>query len=106
MSERTGQEDEALRVNSGEENLRRASKHPALGAPYSGLAPAIYGVDPVVNAVCLKLQQRSALGLAKYKTTLADSQQTRLEFLVHAQDEALDLANYLQVLIDKELTQG
>lgn len=58
--------------------------------------------DPIVERVCHKLRYRSQVGINKYGTTLQDSSQTTLEFLVHAQEEALDLANYLEVLIERE----
>ncbi len=58
--------------------------------------------DPVVEQVRAKLLERSRVGVTKYNTTLAGSTETRLAFLNHAQQEALDLANYLQVLINRE----
>lgn len=100
MNETEKQADEHICQNIDKENLRRASD------VYSKLAPAIYGRDPIVNAVCLKLQSRSALGIEKYGTTLANSKEDRLAFLHHAQQEALDLANYLEVLIQKENDNG
>ena len=101
-ADRTKQEDEALRIDIGEENLRLVRKLQARNQLRMTIAPAIYGVDAVVNAVCLKLQQRSAFGVAKYGTTLQDSKESRLAFLNHAQQEAMDLANYLEVLIQRE----
>lgn len=58
--------------------------------------------DPVVEQVRAKLLARSQKGIQKYKTTLESNPLTRLEWLRHAQEEALGLANYLQVLINKE----
>jgi hypothetical protein len=58
--------------------------------------------DKVVEAVMWKLKTRSEAGITKYNTTLQDSKQSRLDFLRHAQEEAMDLANYLEVLIQKE----
>ena len=58
--------------------------------------------DKIVEAVMWKLKTRSEIGITKYNTTLQDSKETRLEFLRHAQCEAMDLANYLEVLIQKE----
>ena len=101
-ADRTKQEDEALRIDIGEENLRTVRKSPILGAPYTAMAPAIYGADAIVNNVCLKLQQRSAFGIAKYGVTLESSKESRLAFFNHAQQEAMDLANYLEVLIQRE----
>ena len=58
--------------------------------------------DKIVEAVMWKLKTRSEIGITKYNTTLNDSKETRLAFLRHAQMEAMDLANYLEVLIQKE----
>jgi len=58
--------------------------------------------DKIVEAVMWKLKARSEIGITKYNTTLQDSKETTLEFLRHAQCEAMDLANYLEVLIQKE----
>jgi hypothetical protein len=58
--------------------------------------------DKIVEAVMWKLKARSEIGITKYNTTLQDSKETTLEFLRHAQMEAMDLCNYLEVLIQKE----
>ena len=58
--------------------------------------------DKIVETVMWKLKTRSEIGITKYNTTLQDSKETRLAFLRHAQEEAMDLANYLEVLIQKE----
>ncbi len=58
--------------------------------------------DPIVEAVREKLHQRSQLGIRKYGTPLGKPTVTTLEWLNHAQQEALDLANYLEVLIQIE----
>ena len=58
--------------------------------------------DKIVEAVMWKLKTRSEAGITKYNTTLQDSKQSQLDFLRHAQEEAMDLANYLEVLIQKE----
>ena len=54
--------------------------------------------DKVIN----KINTRAALGKNKYNTTMERTDLTRLEWLQHAQDEAMDLAIYLQKLIDEE----
>lgn len=61
--------------------------------------------DPVVEAVREKLLSRSKIGYNKYKTTLKDN--TKDNYLEHAQMEAMDLANYLECLIQqkKDITQ-
>lgn len=58
--------------------------------------------DHIVAQVCNKLLDRSQVGMDKYKTTLAAAGLTRLEWLVHAQEEAMDLCNYLEMLIQDE----
>lgn len=52
--------------------------------------------DPVVESVRADLLRRSAVGIAKYGTTLADNPATHRARLQHAYEEALDLANYLK----------
>lgn len=56
-------------------------------------------VDPVVEANVSLLRSRSAVGIAKYGTTLADNPLTLRAWLVHALEEVLDQANYLQAAI-------
>lgn len=58
-------------------------------------------VDPVVEANRRMLHERSQLGIKKYGTTLAGNQLSHREWLQHALEEALDLANYLQAEIMK-----
>ena len=56
--------------------------------------------DPIVAAVCADLQRRSAVGLAKYGTTLARTDLTETQWLQHAYEEALDLACYLKRIME------
>jgi hypothetical protein len=58
--------------------------------------------DPIVEAVRAKLLARSQTGLQKYGVGLNRPDLSRLDWLRHAQEEALDLANYLEVLIQRE----
>lgn len=53
--------------------------------------------DPVVQANIKLLDERSATGIKKYGTSLADNSTD--DMLRHALEEALDLANYLQAEI-------
>lgn len=62
--------------------------------------------DPIVDAVRNKLRERSARGLAKYGVTVADAALKREQWLVHAQEEALDLAIYLERLLSFERTKS
>ena len=48
------------------------------------------------------VRSRAEVGLAKYGVTVSDRPLTRRQWLRHAQEEALDLAVYLQRLIDME----
>lgn len=61
--------------------------------------------DPIVEAVRSKLLHRSQIGLTKYGVALNRTDLSRLDWLRHAQDEAMDLANYLEVLIQREATE-
>ena len=58
--------------------------------------------DSIVESVRHKLLERSKAGINKYNTTLERNDLTTLDWLIHAQEEAMDLANYLEVLIQKE----
>ncbi len=58
--------------------------------------------DPIVDAVCAKLQSRSAVGIKKYGTTLAGNYATVKEKLIHIQEELMDAANYVEWLLQEE----
>lgn len=58
--------------------------------------------DTVCFTVAQKLAERSRFGQIKYKTPLASAGLTDLELLNHAQQEAMDLANYLEALIQRD----
>jgi hypothetical protein len=58
--------------------------------------------DPIVEVVREKLLSRSQIGLQKYGVGLDRQDLTRLQWLIHAQEEALDLAGYLERLIQEE----
>ena len=55
--------------------------------------------DKIVDAVIRKYQKRSLLGQSKYGTTMDREDLTELKWLSHAQEEAMDLALYLEKLI-------
>ncbi len=59
-------------------------------------------VDPYVSRVVEKYESRSAVGIKKYGTTLERKDLSTLDWLIHAQEEAMDMSLYLQVLIDRE----
>lgn len=54
------------------------------------------GADPVVEAVRADLLRRSQHGIAKYGRMLDRKDLTLRDWLQHAYEEALDLANYLK----------
>tara|TARA_R100001082_G_scaffold110759_2_gene91664 strand:- start:773 stop:961 length:189 start_codon:yes stop_codon:yes gene_type:complete len=56
----------------------------------------------IEDEVCKKIQLRSLRGKAKYGVTMETAPLSRLEWLIHAQEEAMDLAVYLQKLIEME----
>lgn len=58
--------------------------------------------DRIVESVRAKMLGRSQAGLMKYGIGLDRKDLTRREWLIHAQEEAMDLANYLEVLIQAE----
>lgn len=60
--------------------------------------------DKIVESVIYKLRSRSQKGIEKYQTTLERTDLKKIDQLKHAQEEALDFANYLEVLIQKENT--
>ena len=62
--------------------------------------------DPIVEANRELLLQRSVVGLQKYGVTVNDNPLGRRQWLQHALEESLDLANYLQKLIQEEDKQG
>ena len=56
----------------------------------------------IEEEVCKKIKARSEVGKQKYGVTMEEETLTRLEWLIHAQQEAMDLAVYLQKLIEME----
>ena len=56
----------------------------------------------IEDEVCKKIQQRAEVGKKKYGVTVETAGLSRLEWLIHAQEEAMDLAIYLQMLIEME----
>ena len=51
--------------------------------------------------VCTKITQRAQIGKEKYGTTMDRKDLTKLQWLRHAQEEAMDLAVYLEKLIEE-----
>ena len=62
--------------------------------------------DTIVESVIEQFKHRSEVGIKKYNTTLDRTDLSRLQWLQHAQEEAMDLILYLEKLKqnDKEQT--
>ena len=58
--------------------------------------------DPIIQSVVSKIIGRSEVGVKKYNTTLDKNELTTLQWLIHAQEEAMDFVNYLEKLIQIE----
>lgn len=56
----------------------------------------------IEDAVADKLLKRAEVGLAKYGVTVERTDLSTLDWLIHAQEEAMDLAVYLERLIQDE----
>tara|TARA_Y100001938_G_scaffold140034_1_gene207689 strand:+ start:341 stop:529 length:189 start_codon:yes stop_codon:yes gene_type:complete len=56
----------------------------------------------IEDEVCKKIKARSDVGKRKYGVTMEEEELSRLAWLIHAQEEAMDLAVYLQKLIEME----
>jgi hypothetical protein len=58
--------------------------------------------DECEERVIAKIRERRAAGRVKYGCTMERTDLTRLDWLNHAQEEAMDLAIYLERLIEEE----
>lgn len=59
-------------------------------------------MSKIEDEVCKKIMERAEIGKNKYGTTMERDDLSILEWLTHAQEEAMDLTVYLQKLIEKE----
>ncbi len=59
-------------------------------------------MSKIEEEVCFKILKRSEIGKVKYGTTMERNDLSRLEWLKHAQEEAMDLCVYLEKLIVEE----
>ena len=55
--------------------------------------------DPIVESVREKLLERSKKGIEKYSNTMERSDLSDLQWMVHAQEELMDAAVYLERII-------
>ena len=62
--------------------------------------------DPITQQLQRELEARAKVGLVKYGISVADSSLSTLAWLQHAKEEALDLAVYLQKLINEIEAHG
>jgi hypothetical protein len=60
--------------------------------------------DKIVLRVLSRFAERSKLGIMKYNTTLERNDLSALEWLTHAQEEAMDFVLYLERLKDEYKT--
>ena len=63
-------------------------------------------MSKIEQLVIEKISQRASEGKKKYKTTMERQDLTELQWLVHAQEEAMDLAVYLEKLIQLKENQN
>jgi len=59
-------------------------------------------MSAIEDAVIIKIAKRSIAGVEKYGTTMERKDLSRKEWLIHAQEEAMDLCVYLERLIMEE----
>lgn len=52
--------------------------------------------DTIVESVIHKFKQRSEIGIEKYNKTMDRNDLDIIQWLTHAQEEAMDLALYLE----------
>ena len=57
----------------------------------------------IEDEVCKKITQRAEVGKSKYGVTMVTAPLSRLEWLIHAQEEAMEFDVYLQKLIEMEM---
>ena len=60
-------------------------------------------MSKIEDAVCEKIQTRAGFGLQKYGVTMERDDLSTVQWLTHAQEEAMDLVNYLEKLIQLEI---
>lgn len=56
-------------------------------------------MSKIEDEVCKKIKERAEVGFGKYGLTMERNDLSRLAWLIHAQEEAMDLVVYLQKLI-------
>lgn len=56
----------------------------------------------IEDEVCKKIQGRAAVGKEKYGVTMETAPLSKLEWMIHLQEEFMDATVYLQKLIELE----
>ena len=59
-------------------------------------------MSKIEDSVCEKILSRAKIGKEKYGTTMERNDLSRLEWLIHTQEEAMDMVVYLEKLISLE----
>ena len=59
-------------------------------------------MSKIEDAVMAKIYNRAIVGKAKYNTTMERTDLSVLDWLIHAQEESMDHAVYLEKLIQLE----
>ena len=59
-------------------------------------------MSAIEDAACDKIRSRATVGLNKYGTTMEREDFSKLDWLIYAQEEAMDLVVYLEKLIQLE----
>ena len=59
-------------------------------------------MSKIEDKVMAKIYNRAIMGKAKYGVTMERTDLTTLDWLIHAQEEAMDMAVYLEKLIQLE----
>lgn len=57
-------------------------------------------MSSVENRVCLKILDRAEVGEKKYGTTMDRTDLSTADWIKHAQEEAMDLAVYLEKILE------
>lgn len=60
----------------------------------------------ITEALVAELRARAKVGLRKYGVSVSDNPLSTAQWLQHAKEEALDLATYLERLIEIETVRG
>lgn len=58
-------------------------------------------MSKIEDDVMAKIYERAVLGKSKYGVTMERDDLSLMEWLIHAQEEAMDLAVYLQKVIEE-----